>query len=245
MIVVFAVFVDIGEGCSGTDCVILLEGSYPGHLQDVFISGDSIWWAHTEYLVRTGRDGKVVRRSEVGGHHAGLAVKDGRLYVAVCAYNGEPRWRTTDACHVMVGEYDAWTLERIKMHVLEINDRAGSFCIMPDGSYLIGCLRHPSLKSTEVKFHHVDDDFKLIGTHVIDAGIPIELGIEVMRCEGDEIYLFLDQKRVVTLNANDFGLRGCLKAVAATRAFAEKGIACGSEALSGNRTRRRGGLKSV
>ena len=168
-----------------------LEGEYPGHLQDIWMTSNTIWWAHTQYLVKTDRQGRVLKKARVGGHHAGLEVKDGRLYSAVCAFNGEPRGKTTPQCHVMVGEYDAETLERIEMHVLDINDRAGSFCFLEDGSFLVGCLRHPSLKPSEVKFHHIGRDWKLIKTHVVDVGKPVPLGIEVIRRYGDEIRLFI------------------------------------------------------
>ena len=187
---------------------VALGGHYAGHLQDVWRDGTNIWWAHTQELVRTDLDGRIIRRAKVGGHHAGLEVCDGRLYTAVCAVNGEPRERTTPDCHVMVGEYDAETLERREMHVLDINDRAGSFCRLADGTYLIGCLRHPSLKPTEVKFHHVDRDFKLIKTHVVDVGRPVPMGIEVIRRDGDDLYLFIYYGPVMKLDAKTFEVKG-------------------------------------
>lgn len=202
---------------------IELEGEYPGHLQDVWMQDGSIWWAHTQFLVRTDRQGQIVAKAEVGGHHAGLEVRDGRLYTAVCAYNGEPRGKTTPQCHVMVGEYDAKTLERVKMHVLDINDRAGSFCILEDGTYLIGCLRHPSLKPSEVKFHHVDKNFKLIKTHVVDVGMPVEMGIEVIRRHGNDLYLFIYGGPVMKLDAKDFSVTGRYKSFGGQMGFARDG----------------------
>lgn len=202
---------------------ILLEGEYPGHLQDVFMSGDAIWWAHTEHLLKTDRSGRVVVGAAVGGHHAGLDMKDGRLYAAVCAFNGEPRGSTTPQCHVMVGEYDADTLVRIKMHVLDINDRAGSFCFLADGSALIGCLRHPGLAPTEVKFHHVGKDFRLIKTHVVDVGVAIPLGIEVIRRLGNDVCLFMYGGPVVKLDAKSLKVTGRCKSFGGPCGFAEEG----------------------
>ena len=191
---------------------IKLEGEYPGHLQDVWMSSNTIWWAHTQFLVKTDRKGHILKKVEVGGHHAGLEVKDGRLYTAVCAFNGEPRGKTTPECHVMVGEYDAETLERIEMHVLDINDRAGSFCFLEDGSFLVGCLRHPSLKPSEVKFHHIGKDWKLIKTHVVDVGQPVRLGIEVIRRYGNEIQLFIYGGPLMKLDAKTLAVTGREKA---------------------------------
>lgn len=203
--------------------VVKLEGEYPGHLQDVWMTSNVVWWAHTQYLVKTDRKGHVLKKANVGGHHAGLAIKDGRLFSAVCAYNGEPRGKTTPQCHVMVGEYDANDLSLITMHILDINDRAGSFCILPDGTYLIGCLRHPALRSSEVKFHHVGKDFRLIGTHVVDVGMPVQLGIEVIRRDGDDLYLFIYNAPVLKLDAKTFEVKDRLRSIGGSKGFARDG----------------------
>lgn len=202
---------------------IRLEGEYPGHLQDVWIDGETIWWAHTQFLLKTGKDGHILRKAEVGGHHAGLEVRDGRLYTAVCAFNGEPRGATTPACHVMIGEYDAATLDRIEMHVLDINDRAGSLCILEDGSFLVGCLRHPALKPTEVKFHHIGRDYRLIGTHVVDVGLPVKLGIEVIRRYGNDVYLLIYGGPLMRIDAKTFAVTGRFKNVGGQMGFAKDG----------------------
>jgi len=206
------------------EAAIELEGEWKGgHLQDVWMAGETIWWAHTQHLVKTDRAGRIVKKAEVGGHHAGLEVKDGRLYSAVCAFNGEPRAKTTPACHVMIGEYDAETLERIEMHVLDINDRSGSFCFLEDGTFLVGCLRHPSLKPSEVKFHHVGRDYKLIKTHVVDVGKAVELGIEVIRREGDEIFLFIYGGPVMKLDAKTFAVTGRYKSFGGQMGYFREG----------------------
>lgn len=187
------------------------------------MTSNTIWWAHTQYLVKTDRSGRIVRKAEVGGRHAGCEVKDGRLYSAVCAFNGEPRKKTTPDCHVMVGEYDAETLVRIDMHVLDINDRAGSFCFLEDGTFLVGCLRHPSLKPTEVKFHHIGGDYRLIKTHVVDLGKPVKLGIEVIRRFGDDIYLFIYDGPVMKLDAKTFAVTGRYRSEGGQMGFAREG----------------------
>ena len=210
-------------GTRAAETTIELEGEYPGHLQDVWMTGSTIWWAHTQYLVKTDRQGHVLTKAEVGGHHAGLEIRDGRLYTAVCAFNGEPRGATTPECHVMVGEYDAETLARIEMHVLDINDRAGSFCFLEDGTCLVGCLRHPSLKPSEVKFHHIGKDWKLIKTHVVDVGKRVKLGIEVIRRYGDEVQLFIYGGPVMRLDAKTLEVIGCERSRGGQKGHARDG----------------------
>lgn len=203
---------------------IALEGEYSsGHLQDVWIADGRIWWAHTGDLVQTDMSGKVLRAASVGGHHAGLEVRDGRLYTAVCAFNGELRDSTTPSSHVMVGEYDAETLDRIRMHVLDLNDRAGSFCFLEDGTCLVGCLRHPSLKPTEVKFHHLDRDFRLIRTHVVDVGTAVKMGIEVIRRYGNDVYLFIYGGPVMRLDARTLEVTGRFKSFGGQMGFSKDG----------------------
>ena len=203
--------------------VIPLEGDYAGHLQDVWKTGETLWWAHTDVLVKTDLEGRILASAQVGGHHAGLEVKDGRLFTAVCAYNGEPRGETTPDCHVMIGEYDADTLARVRMHVLDINDRAGSFCFLADGTCLVGCLRHPALQPTEVKFHHLDRAFRLIRTHVIDVGQEVALGIEVIRRVGNDVYLFPYGTRAVRLNGTTLQVTGLVKTPGGDRGFVPDG----------------------
>ena len=168
---------------------IRLEGEYSGHLQDVWYDGGKyLYWAHTLDLVKTDLRGKIVKRVKVDGHHAGLQVKDGKVYVAVCIMQGKTGGKTTPECRVTVGEYDAETLDLVKMHVTDIHDRSGSLAILDDGTFLVGCLRPQDIAPTQVRFHHLDKDFKLIRSYVIDNA-PVKLGIETLRRKGEFLYL--------------------------------------------------------
>lgn len=168
---------------------ISLEGEYAGHLQDVWYDGsNAIYWAHTVDLLKTDLTGKVLKHAKVKGHHAGIELKDGKLYVAVCEMQGNTGGKTTPECFVTIGEYDAETLELVKMHVTDINDRSGSLAILPDGTFVVGCLRPQNISKTQVRFHHLDKDFKLIKSYVLDD-VPVKLGIEVIKRKGDSLYL--------------------------------------------------------
>ena len=160
-----------------------------GHLQEVCFDGERfLYWAHTKELYKTDLEGRVLATAAVKGHHAGLEVKDGRLFVAVCPMQGKTGGRTTPECRLAVGEYDADTLALVRMHVTDINDRAGSLAILPDGTFLVGCLRPPDILPTQVRFHHLDKDFNLIKSHVLD-NVPVKLGIEVIKRRGNDIFL--------------------------------------------------------
>lgn len=168
---------------------IRLEGDYSGHLQDVWYDGAGhIYWAHTRDLVKTDLKGRILKRVEVDGHHAGIEVRNGRMYVAVCAMQNATGGKTTPGCRVTIGEYDAETLDLIEMHITDIHDRSGSLTILDDGTFLVGCLRPQDIRSDQVRFHHIGRDYRLIRSYVLD-NVPVKLGIEVIKREGDGFVL--------------------------------------------------------
>ena len=169
--------------------IVLQARPDSGHLQDVcYDGGRFLYWAHTRALYKTDLSGNVVKMASVDGHHAGLEVKNGRLFVAVCPMQSKTNGKTTPECRLTVGEYDADTLALVKMHVTGINDRAGSLAILADGTFLVGCLRPRDILPSQVRFHHLDRDFNLIKSHVLD-NVPVKLGIEILKRQGSDIYL--------------------------------------------------------
>ena len=185
---------------------IELEGDYAGHLQDVWWDGGTnIWWAHTHQILRTDLTGKVVARADVDGHNAGCEVKDGVLYVAVCLMQSKTGGKTTPECKVQVNEYDATTLALKSKHVLPVNDRAGSLAILPDGSFVVGCLRPQDISPTQVRLHHLSRDFKLLKSVVLD-NVEVKLGIETIKYRGGELFLsmYKDNGLLVVLDAETF-----------------------------------------
>ena len=169
--------------------IIPLEGEYRGHLQDVWYDGKGvIYWAHTQVLLKTDLNGRIIKRKDVEGHHAGIEVKDGKVYVAVCPMQSKTKGKTTPSCRVVIGEFDAETLDLIKYHTTDIVDRAGSLAILEDGTFVVGCLRPQDIEKSQVRFHHLDRDFKLIRSYVHDK-VPVRLGIEVIKRKGDSLYL--------------------------------------------------------
>lgn len=167
---------------------IKLEGEYQYHLQDVWREGDYLYWTHTSQIVKTDLSGKIVAKADVGDHHAGVEVRDGKVYVAVCVYQAKTGRKALPSSRMIVRVFDAGTLMQLEEHVTDINDRSGSLAILDDGTFLVGCLRPPDITKTQVRFHHLDKDFKLIKSYVLD-NVPVKLGIETIKRRGEFYYL--------------------------------------------------------
>ena len=183
-----------------------LEGEYPGHLQDVCRDKDGfIYWAHTRHILKTDVDGKVLVKAEVDGHNAGCEVRDGVLYVAVCPMQGKTGGKTTPDCRLQVNEYDAATLALKAKHVLPVNDRAGSLAMLPDGSFVVGCLRPQDISPTQVRLHRVSSDYQLLKTVVLD-NVNVKLGIETIKYRDGELFLsmYVGKGLLVVLDAETF-----------------------------------------
>jgi hypothetical protein len=60
------------------------EGSYPNHLQGVCTNErDAIYWCFTTKLVKTDRNGKVLKQIDAANHHGDLCFHAGKVFVAV------------------------------------------------------------------------------------------------------------------------------------------------------------------
>lgn len=167
---------------------IRLAGDYSGHLQDVWRDGNALYWAHTSALIKTDLNGKIIAKADVNEHHAGLEVRNGKVYVAVCVLQAKTGGKTLPDSRVTVNVYDAATLKLLEEHVTDINDRSGSLAILDDGTFLVGCLRPQDISKTQVRFHHLDRNYKLIKSYVLD-NVPVKLGIETIKRHGGYYYL--------------------------------------------------------
>ena len=180
----------IGFGGMPDVDVITLPGEHHGHLQDICWDGaKALYWAQTSVLFKTDLAGNVVRQVNVREHNAGLDIRDGRLYVAVCLLQNKTGGKTTPDCRVQINVHDAETLDLLQEIKTDINDRSGSLCLLEDGSFLVGCLRHPELAPDEVRFHHVARDGRLVKSYVQKLSHPVKLGIEVIKRLGDRYFL--------------------------------------------------------
>ena len=186
---------------------ITLEGDYAGHLQDVcWDGGTNLWWAHTHQILRTDLEGRVLAKVDVEGHNAGLEVRDGRLYVAVCPLQKKTGGKTTPECHPQINVHDAVTLRLLERHILDgMTDRSGSLAILPDGSFVVGCLRPQDIANCQVRLHHLGCNYKLIRSVVLD-NIKVELGIETIKYRAGELFLSMYKGKglLVVLDAATF-----------------------------------------
>ena len=167
---------------------IRLSGDYRYHLQDVWFDGSFLYWAHTSELVKTDLKGNIVAKADVSEHHAGIEVRNGRVYVAVCTLQAKTGGRTLADSRVTINVYDAKTLKLLEENVTDINDRSGSLAILDDGTFIVGCLRPPDITKTQVRFHHLDRNYKLMKSYVLD-NVPVKLGIETIKRHGGHYYL--------------------------------------------------------
>ena len=205
---------------------IVLPGEYPGHLQDVWWDGgEHIYWAHTWDIVKTDLKGNILRHVQVEGHNAGCQLKDGKLYVAVCPTAKRRIVAWTAKSRLQVNEYDADTLELKAKHVMPAVDRAGSFAVLEDGSFVVGCLRPDDISASQVRFHHVSPDFSILSTHLVD-NLKIKMGIETIKRYGDSLFLLCYGAPIVRLDAKTFKETGRMGGVNGTRGFVYDGQSC-------------------
>ena len=202
------------------DVVELEPGKYGGHLQDVTRDGEFLYWAHTRTILKTDLSGKVLASVRDPDHNAGCQVRDGKLYVAVCTRGGVIRPEDREKYKLQINVYDAGDLRLIEKRVIEnASDRAGSLAILPDGSFIIGCLRPPDVRADQVRFYHLSPEFKVLSRHEI-GDMPIPLGIEVIKYHRGDLWLFSYGGKTIRLDAATFaekgrydGLKGALGAV--------------------------------
>ena len=157
---------------------ITLEGDYAGHLQDVWWDGGTnLWWAHTCQILRTDLAGRILAKG-----------------------------KTTPECHPQINVHDAATLRLLERHILDgVTDRTGSLAILPDGSFVVGCLRPPDITKSQVRLHHLDSSYRLIRSVVLD-NVEVRLGIETIKYKDGELFLSLykDKGLLVVLDSSTF-----------------------------------------
>jgi hypothetical protein len=111
------------------------EGIYPRHLQGICTDGKgSIYWCWTDTLVKTDRDGRVLKKVAVASHHGDPYYHAGRVYVAVnLGKFNEP----AGAADSWVYVYDGDTLAELAKHrVPEVAHGAGGM-EFHDGKFIV------------------------------------------------------------------------------------------------------------
>ena len=190
------------------DVVELEPGMYGGHLQDVTRDGEFLYWAHTRTILKTDLSGKILASVRDFDHNAGCQVLDGKLYVAVCTRGGVIRPEDREKYKLQINVYDAGDLHLVEKRMIEnAPDRAGSLAILPDGSFVVGCLRPPDVRADQVRFYHLSPGLKVLSRHEI-GDMPIRLGIEVIKYHSGDLWLFSYGGKAIRLDAATFAEKG-------------------------------------
>lgn len=156
------------ESLGRVDC----EGSYPHHLQGVCLDDNAIYWSFTTQLVKTDRQGKLLKKIPVANHHGDLCHHDGRIYVAVnLGKFNDPAGNADSWIYV----YDAQSLDEIARHeVQEVFHGAGGIGVHQGQFYVVGGLPDGV---EENYVYQYDADFRFVKKHVIPSG-HTHLGIQ-------------------------------------------------------------------
>jgi len=149
------------------------EGVYPRHLQGICTNDrDSIFWCFTDVLVKTDRQGRMVKKVAVANHHGDLCYQEGKVYVAVNLGKFNELAGKADS---WVYIYDATDLSELARHrVPEVVHGAGGIAHHDGRFFLVGGLP----KAFEENYvYEYDEDFRFIKRHVINSGYTY-LGIQ-------------------------------------------------------------------
>ncbi len=144
----------------------MCDGSYPRHLQGICTDErDAIFWSWTDALVKTGTDGRILRRVPVANHHGDLCFHAGRVYVAVnLGKFNEPPGKADSWVYV----YDGETLAELARHpVPELVHGAGGMAFHAGKFLVVGGLP-PDVNENHL--YEYDENFRFVQRHVLASG---------------------------------------------------------------------------
>ena len=149
------------------------EGDYQHHLQGVCTNRrDAIYWSFTTVLVKTDRDGLVLKQIDVANHHGDLCFHNGKLYVAVnLGKFNDPKGNADSWVYV----YNAESLDLIAKHeTQEVFHGAGGIGVMDDRFFVVGGLPDGIQENYVYEY---DAEFRFVRKHVVTSGWT-SLGIQ-------------------------------------------------------------------
>jgi len=159
---------------------VTCEGTYSKHLQGICTDNKgSIFWCFTDVLVKTDRDGRLLKKVPVASHHGDLCYDGGNVYVAVnLGKFNQPAGQADSSVYV----YSAADLAELARHrVPEVVHGAGGMAFRDGRFIIVGGLPKGFHENYAYEY---DKDFKLIRRHVIKSGYTL-LGIQTTTyCQG-------------------------------------------------------------
>lgn len=165
----FAASVVVADDVPPVTC----EGAYSHHLQGVCTDGkDSIYWSFTTKLVKTDRDGKIVKEVDVANHHGDLCYREGKVYVALnLGKFNDPKGNADSWVYV----YDADDLGCVAKHPTpDVFHGAGGIDHRNGRFFVVGGLPHGVQENYVYEY---DDAFRFVKKHVLPS-CHTHLGIQ-------------------------------------------------------------------
>jgi len=153
---------------------VTCEGHYDRHLQGVCADDSALYWSFTTTLVKTDREGKRLKSTEVANHHGDLCHVDGKLYVAVNLGKFNDAKGNADS---WVYVYDAATLKELARHeTQQVFHGAGGIAFHDDHFFVVGGLPEGVQENNVYEY---DRDFRFRKKHVIASG-HTKMGIQTV-----------------------------------------------------------------
>lgn len=159
------------------------EGTYPMHLQGVVSNDNALFWSFTNQLVKTDKNGKLIKKIDVAYHHGDLTAYNGKIYVAV----GFGTWNHINGlADSWIYEYNASDLQETKKYkVPELVYGAGGLVYHNEVFYVVGGL--PDAVH-ENYIYEYDKNFNFKKRHVLESG-HTNLGIQTIEFHDGKFWL--------------------------------------------------------
>ncbi|SKA76776.1 hypothetical protein SAMN02745166_00244 [Prosthecobacter debontii] len=151
------------------------EGIYKRHVQGICTDAqDAIYWSWTDAIVKTDRQGHILRQVQAPDHQGDLCHVEGKLYVAV---NLGKFNQPAGAADSWVFVYDSDSLAELARYpVPEVVHGAGGMAYRNGHFYIVGGLP-PGADGNEV--YEYDASFKLVKRHALASGYTL-MGIQTV-----------------------------------------------------------------
>ncbi len=180
------------------------EGTYPKHLQGICTNDlDAIYWSFTTVLVKTDRQGRLLKKIPVASHHGDLCFHDGKIYVAVNLGKFNDPAGNADSWVYVYGADDLSFLA--KHETQQVVHGAGGIGFRDGRFFLVGGMP-PGVNENYV--FEYDGSFRFLKKHVIASGYTL-LGIQTAAFGGGSWWFGCYGKPQVTLKTDEaFNLLG-------------------------------------